>query len=551
MLSRMRELAVQASTDTLNNTDRASIDLEYQALKNEVNRIVNATQYNEMNVLNVKGISAYEQEVANAKQTMEAAQIAKSDAETTLSQAKIILAETQSSISSSRTTAFSQAQTMFGGAVQTFENVTGIVAGYEGYKDLENLAPLAQVEAEENYIHPINPVNNINDEDFGTRWNAKNDDVDTWVKFNWENTQKINRIHLHYPGSRISEDTIEYNENLTEVEGLIKTLENADTFANYPHYLATANGYSTVRLLTFDTVNTNVLQYHVTETRDKTLEPTLWEIEIFFDPKVAYIQPQKKVESVKTAFDSAQATLSSPEVSNADIVSSLDNAETLLDDAISALNALGNEDIESGDLSSVLNEFNSLKTAYSGMKTMLQDADSQLTQLATDVSNAESTLATRESELATAQTALTDAETVLASIHSSSKRTFQIGADNDINNQLDFNLVDATTETIGVDGTDVVNLDSARSSITALDHATDIINSERSRLGSLQNKLQFTMSNLTSQTQSIEAARSSIQDTDFAADAADLAKNQILAQSGTAMLAQASALPQNILSLLS
>ncbi|MEE3193685.1 MAG: flagellin, partial [Candidatus Poribacteria bacterium] len=73
---------------------------------------------------------------------------------------------------------------------------------------------------------------------------------------------------------------------------------------------------------------------------------------------------------------------------------------------------------------------------------------------------------------------------------------------------------------------------------------------ERSRLGSIQNKLQFTMSNLTSQTQSIEAARSSIQDTDFAADAADLAKNQILAQSATAMLAQASAISQNILSLI-
>ena len=56
--------------------------------------------------------------------------------------------------------------------------------------------------------------------------------------------------------------------------------------------------------------------------------------------------------------------------------------------------------------------------------------------------------------------------------------------------------------------------------------------------------------NLTSQTQSIEAARSSIQDTDFAADAAELAKNQILAQSATAMLAQASTISQNILSLL-
>ena len=98
--------------------------------------------------------------------------------------------------------------------------------------------------------------------------------------------------------------------------------------------------------------------------------------------------------------------------------------------------------------------------------------------------------------------------------------------------------------------TNVLSVDDARTAITAIDHAIDEVNRERSYIGSEQNKLQFTMSNLTSQTQSIEAARSSIQDTDFAADAVDLAKNQILAQSATAMLAQASALPQNILSLI-
>ena len=99
----------------------------------------------------------------------------------------------------------------------------------------------------------------------------------------------------------------------------------------------------------------------------------------------------------------------------------------------------------------------------------------------------------------------------------------------------------------------VLSVDDARIAISTLDNAIDQINQERSYLGSVQNKLQFTMSNLTSQTQSIEAARSSIQDTDFAADAADaadLAKNQILAQSATAMLAQASAIFQNILSLI-
>ena len=58
------------------------------------------------------------------------------------------------------------------------------------------------------------------------------------------------------------------------------------------------------------------------------------------------------------------------------------------------------------------------------------------------------------------------------------------------------------------------------------------------------------MSNLSSNIQNIESSRSSIEDVDFAAEAADLAKNQILSQSATAMLAQASAISKNVLSLL-
>ena len=114
--------------------------------------------------------------------------------------------------------------------------------------------------------------------------------------------------------------------------------------------------------------------------------------------------------------------------------------------------------------------------------------------------------------------------------------------------QLDISSV--TASGLRIDGSQVVDIDQARSAITSLDNATDMVNQERSYLGSMQNRLAFTMSNLTSQTQNIEASRSSIQDTDFAADATDLAKNQILAQSATAMLAQASAISQNILSLL-
>ena len=103
---------------------------------------------------------------------------------------------------------------------------------------------------------------------------------------------------------------------------------------------------------------------------------------------------------------------------------------------------------------------------------------------------------------------------------------------------------------VGYYDANVGSVNAARSAVTSLDAAIDEINRERSYVGSEQNKLQFTMSNLSNNIQNIEASRSSIEDADFAAEAADLAKNQILAQSATAMLAQAAMISQNFLGLL-
>jgi flagellin len=66
MLTRMRKLATQAATDTINDSDRASINLEFQTLKNEINRVAHATEYNEMNLLNG---TDYKNEVHRANTT--------------------------------------------------------------------------------------------------------------------------------------------------------------------------------------------------------------------------------------------------------------------------------------------------------------------------------------------------------------------------------------------------------------------------------------------------------------------------------------------------
>jgi flagellin len=142
-----------------------------------------------------------------------------------------------------------------------------------------------------------------------------------------------------------------------------------------------------------------------------------------------------------------------------------------------------------------------------------------------------------------------DADAGIAEIQAADS-TFSSAIDTSISNENRYESGAFDTTTYYYDA-NVGSVDAARSAVTHLDAAIDEINRERSYVGSEQNKLQFTMSNLSNNIQNIEASRSSIEDADFAAEAADLAKNQILAQSATAMLAQASAISQNVLGLLS
>ena len=84
---------------------------------------------------------------------------------------------------------------------------------------------------------------------------------------------------------------------------------------------------------------------------------------------------------------------------------------------------------------------------------------------------------------------------------------------------------------------------------TAVDFAIKELNTQRVELGAVSNRLNHTVNNLTNISANLSAARGGIQDADFALETMQLAKSQILQQASTAMLAQANALPQNVLSL--
>jgi flagellin len=90
----------------------------------------------------------------------------------------------------------------------------------------------------------------------------------------------------------------------------------------------------------------------------------------------------------------------------------------------------------------------------------------------------------------------------------------------------------------------------ARSTISAIDAAIQTVNIQRSELGAVSNRLNHTVNNLTNISSNLSAAKGGIEDADFALETTNLAKNQILQQASTAMLAQANASKQNVLSLL-
>ncbi len=97
---------------------------------------------------------------------------------------------------------------------------------------------------------------------------------------------------------------------------------------------------------------------------------------------------------------------------------------------------------------------------------------------------------------------------------------------------------------------DISTVDGANNAIAIVDAALSQVNSMRADLGAVQNRFSNTISNLQATSENLSSARSRIQDADFAAETAALTRAQILQQAGVAMLGQANALPNNVLTLL-
>jgi len=123
--------------------------------------------------------------------------------------------------------------------------------------------------------------------------------------------------------------------------------------------------------------------------------------------------------------------------------------------------------------------------------------------------------------------------------------TFQVGANNATNNQI---AVAVTA--VSVLAGDITSATTAQTAIANMDTSLATVNGQRATFGATQSRFEAVISGLQVAAENAAAARSRIMDTDYAAETAALTRAQILQQAGTAMLAQANAMPQNVLALL-
>ncbi|AEE22210.1 flagellin domain protein [Glaciecola sp. 4H-3-7+YE-5] len=103
---------------------------------------------------------------------------------------------------------------------------------------------------------------------------------------------------------------------------------------------------------------------------------------------------------------------------------------------------------------------------------------------------------------------------------------------------------------LNIDNLNVDTVDGASAALTAISEAISVVGGVRADLGALQNRFQSTIRNLSNISENISSARSRIRDTDFAAETAELTRNQIIQQASLSVLSQANQAPQTALSLL-
>src|SRR5690606_25497613 len=133
----------------------------------------------------------------------------------------------------------------------------------------------------------------------------------------------------------------------------------------------------------------------------------------------------------------------------------------------------------------------------------------------------------------------------IALLNSTGTLSLQVGAGTTTDNQITVATVNVTAASLTVGALTVTNSSNALLAVTAVDAAIKVVDTARSDIGAKQNRLESTINNLANTITNLSAARSRIEDADYAAEVSNMTRAQILQQAGQSVLAQANQVPRS------
>jgi len=487
ILQRMRELAVQAASDTNVEEDRDQIQKEIDQLTNEVNRIANTTEFNTMKLLNGDRSNTAGQVVSTTNTSTTAVAVV-SNAET-VTYSKYVTNTDEVKFSGDKID-IDWTQTSWG------------TLGAGGGTGSTAAISIKKVDADTMSItitlidSGANTIMSIEDEfDFATGGDFTYD--------NFGVTFTISAI-----------DTVTAGTTVTA------NIATADIAAK-PASIGTANDWTTNTLSTHTSATTEAKITNFVSGSD-IQDAYVMSVTFTASAQISSGATNSGTLTVKI-LDSGNNTLSTDIFSIADTMTYADHGMTF--------------DFDAGDVG----------TARYELDFTTQNTTTVTTTTVTISTGSDGSLAfqTGSNEGQSMSLDLNDMSAVALGLAKTSD-----GAGGAGYVTAAATVTNGTDNTATFYGLDISNAEDAAKAISTIDEALTLVSTERSKLGAYQNRLEHTIKNLDTSSENLQAAESRIRDVDMAKEMMEFTKNNILQQAAQSMLAQANQAPQGVLQLL-
>jgi len=493
ILKRMRELAVQASSDTLTDDDRDSIQDEVDTLRQEIDRISNDTEYNTINLLNGNSGASVAVTEASTAGIVTGATASNNTASGSYDVAYTSVA-TQATTGS--TANISTSGDLGATTVTTAASANAVViTSYAG--DVEINGTTITIESGDTVKGLINKINAESDTTGVTASLASSSSGGYYIQLTDSTYGSQSAITLEAD-----------NDVLTELFAATDSTSATSVTEYGTNATGTINGAAAVG------DGNSLTAFGITVTGDDTKLASAASATTGYKAAVA---------AVTTALDNLVKAMAASTASSsvADVA-----AATAYTDALSNGNAT---------------------TINNALQAMLEQAEDS-----TDTSI--NTLGTSYDSAVSDLEDLTDVATTTVTVDSSSSLTFQVGANS--GQTMTLSIADTDANSLGVAGStsdtgiDLSSAEVSTDAITTIDAAISKVAAERSNLGAVQNSLESNINMLDTESENLTSAESNIRDTDMATVMAEYTKLSVITQAATAMLSKANSQPQQVLTLL-